>query len=45
MERQMENNIHHHIYMKINTMYVINKWSQDGVQEDNITTKKEKKST
>ena len=31
--------------MKINTMYVINKWLQDRVQEDNITKEKEKKST
>ena len=48
MERQVKNNIHHHhiyIYMKINTMYVINKWLQDRVQEDNITKEKEKKST
>ena len=34
-----------YIYMKINTMYVINKWLQDRVQEDNITKEKEKKST
>ena len=37
--------IYIYIYMKINTMYVINKWLQDRVQEDNITKEKEKKST
>ena len=31
--------------MKINTMYVIKNGHKTGVQEDNVTTKKEEKST
>ena len=43
----MNNNIHHHIYKReISTMHVIKKnGHKTGVQKDNVTTRKEKKST
>ena len=44
-EKQHSSSSYIYIYMKINTMYIINKWLQDRVQEDNVTKKKEKKST
>ena len=47
MERQMNNNIHHHIYkreIKVQCILSIN-GHKTGVQKDNVSKKKEKKST